>query len=119
MVWALIATALYFFLPAYVANMAPVLLKKLPFLNWPIHERYFGRNKTWRGIAVGILAGMLTFWLQKVAYEQGFRSFALIDYGDFSLALGLLMGFGAIGGDLLESFYKRRHGPVVVIGRVS
>ena len=81
--WELIIKSAYFFLPAYFANMAPVILKKIPFLNQPVWERKLGKNKTWRGIVVAIVMGTLIFYLQKVAYQNGFTSIALIDYTDF------------------------------------
>lgn len=56
------------------------------------------------------VVGGLVFFFQKVAYEQGFRSLAIIDYADFSLAFGILMGAGAIVGDLIKSYYKRKEG---------
>lgn len=106
--WLLILKALYFFLPAYFANMAPVIFKWIPVLNKPVYERWFGRHKTWRGLLIAIVVGGLVFWLQKIAYISGFRSWAVIDYSDFSLLLGFLMGGGAIIGDMVESFFKRK-----------
>ena len=110
MVLLLIGKALYFFLPAYIANMAPVLCKKIPLLNKPVHEKRFGSHKTWRGLIAAVLAGGLVFWLQKIAYGMGFRSLAVIDYTDFSVLLGFLLGGGAILGDLVKSYYKRKGG---------
>jgi CDP-2,3-bis-(O-geranylgeranyl)-sn-glycerol synthase len=106
--WELIIKSVYFFLPVYFANMAPVILKKLPALNQPVWERKLGKNKTWRGIVVAIVMGTLIFYLQKVAYQNGFTSIALIDYTDFSIMLGFLMGLGAIVGDMVGSYYKRK-----------
>ncbi len=110
MVLLLVAKALYFFLPAYIANMAPVLVKKVPFLNRPVHARLLGGHKTWRGLVAAVLAGGVVFWLQKIAYQAGFRSLAVIDYADFSVLLGFLLGAGAIVGDLVKSYYKRKEG---------
>ena len=110
MIIQLILKSMYFFLPAYIANMAPVLVKKIPFLNRPIHRKLFGENKTWRGAIAGTAAGGLIFYLQKLAYASGFKAWALIDYLDFSVTLGLLLGAGAIVGDLVESYYKRKAG---------
>lgn len=89
--------------------MAPVVLRGLPG-GKPIHERWFGQNKTWRGLIVAILMGGLIFWLQKYIYVLGFQRWALIDYADFSVLLGFLLGAGAILGDLFKSFWKRRQG---------
>ncbi len=108
MFWLLILKALYFFLPAYLANMFPSLAKNLPFLNYPVWEKKLGKNKTWRGVLIATLTGGLIFWLQKIAYVKGFITWAVIDYSGFSLAFGFLMGFGAIFGDLIESYYKRK-----------
>jgi len=107
----LIIKALYFFLPAYLANMAPVLIKLKSLKNNPIQKpiskKYFGKNKTWRGLIVGTLVGAITFYIQKLLFSQGFTQLAIIDYTDFTIILGLLLGFGAIIGDLVESYYKR------------
>lgn len=104
----LLLQSLYFFLPAYFANMAPVLVKKIPLLKKPIHQRLLGPNKTWRGLLFGTLVGGLVFLLQHYAFNQGFHHFALIDYAGFPVWFGFLQGFGALLGDLIKSFYKRK-----------
>ena len=105
----LILQSLYFFLPAYFANMAPVIFRWLPG-GKPVHEKLFGPNKTWRGLIIAPVAGGLVFWIQKWAYQSGFQQFAIIDYADFSVLLGFLLGTGAILGDLVKSYYKRKAG---------
>ncbi len=105
---SLILQSLYFFLPAYFANMAPVFFKKIPFLNIPVSEKKYGSHKTWRGLVVAPLMGMFIFWIQKLLYNAGFKSLALIDYNDFSILLGFTIGAGAILGDLVKSYYKRK-----------
>ena len=109
-VTSIILQALYYFLPAYIANMAPVLFQKVPFLATPIWEKKLGKNKTWRGVVAAVLCGIVVFWLQKRAYTAGFTSLAIIDYADFSVLLGFLLGFGAIIGDAVKSYYKRKAG---------
>ena len=106
----IIMKSIYFFLPAYFANMAPILFKRLPLLNKPINKTKFGENKTWRGLVFATFLGAVVFWLQRVAYQEGFTNWALIDYTDFSILFGVLLGFGAIFGDLVESYYKRKSG---------
>jgi CDP-2,3-bis-(O-geranylgeranyl)-sn-glycerol synthase len=110
---------LYFFLPAYLANMSPVLVKPwFRALARPIDggrtlhgKRVFGDHKTWRGLLAGIVAGVVTYELQRVAYEGGSLSdLALIDYSGHPIAPGLLMGLGAGVGDSVKSFFKRRAG---------
>lgn len=110
MIGLLILKALYFFLPAYFANMSPVLLKWIPFANIPVNKKLFGKNKTWRGLLVGTLVGGLVFGIQRLVHNYEFQSLAIIDYTDFSLLLGFLMGFGALFGDLVKSYYKRKAG---------
>lgn len=108
--WLLILKSLYFFLPAYLANMTPNLMKKVPWFKLPINKERLGSHKTWRGLIFGTLTGGLVFGLQRVAYEKGFQSLALIDYSDFSLLLGFLLGAGALLGDCVKSYYKRKRG---------
>ncbi|MEK6937935.1 MAG: CDP-archaeol synthase [Nanoarchaeota archaeon] len=108
MFWLLVLKSLYFFLPAYVANMSPVLFKWLPFLNRPIYEKKLGAHKTWRGVLVAAVIGTLVFAMQKYAYTKGFTSWALIDYSGFSILLGTFLGLGAIIGDAVKSYYKRK-----------
>ncbi len=102
--------SLYFFLPGFAANMAPVLFRWIPWGKKPLSEHWMGSNKTWRGLIAGIVLGTLVFWLQQVAYQFGFRNLAIIDYLDFSLWLGFWMSFGALAGDAVKSYYKRREG---------
>jgi len=85
--------AFIFFLPAGLANMAPVFLAKLPYWSEPINEHLFGKNKTWRGLIAGILVGMFSGLILTVPWLAG-----------------ALLGSGALLGDLVESYIKRRKG---------
>ena len=105
-----ILTVFWLFLPAGFANMAPVLFKWIPFLNYSIDfgkkfggKRIFGSHKTIRGFVVGVLAGIL------ITYLQSFFDYGLIDFSKVNfLLLGFLMGFGALFGDAVKSFFKRQ-----------
>ena len=105
----LILKSLYFFLPAYIANMSPVLFRRIPWGNKPVSVKFFGENKTWRGMIIGTIIGGMIFALQKIIH-LGWQGLALIDYNDFSIGLGFLMGSGALLGDLVKSYYKRKAG---------
>ena len=104
---------IWFFLPAYTANMAPVLFRKLPFLVYPLDfgktlngKRIFGTNKTWRGLVVGTLAGTLVFYLQTL-YPVSFEIFS---YSATTIWLGFYLSLGALIGDAIKSFFKRQSG---------
>lgn len=112
----LILQSLYFMLPAYFANMAPDIFKKVNLLLFPVDfnktwkgKPIFGSHKTWGGLLYACLAGILTFLLQRYLFKfDFFNQLSIIDYSSTSLFLGFLLGFGAIFGDLIESFLKRR-----------
>jgi CDP-2,3-bis-(O-geranylgeranyl)-sn-glycerol synthase len=93
--WWLVETV-YIYLPAYIANATPVILGGGKSLdgdrNWVDGKPILGDHKTVRGTFTGIAAGFLVGLLQK------------------SLVRGTLLSIGAIGGDLIVSFFKRRLG---------
>jgi len=105
----------YLMLPAYFANMAPVIVKKIDFLAFPVdfnktlsNKPVLGKNKTFRGIVFGILFAIVIAYAQFLFYDLDFfRNLSFIDYRQWFL-LGFLMGFGALAGDLAKSFFKRR-----------
>ncbi len=114
--------ALWFFLPAGVANMMPIFAAKIPrlsTLNAPIDSgrtyrglRIFGAHKTWRGLITGIIFATLVLGLQQLAVGQfgWLRDLtSQVDYVDLpTLVLGPLFAIGALGGDAIESFFKRQ-----------
>jgi len=107
-----IVKVMWFFLPAYFANMAPVIFGKINFLKKPINEKVFGSHKTWRGIFFGLVLALLISILQVYLYKYDFfRGISFFDY-NFSNAilLGFLLGLGALVGDLTKSFFKRKVG---------
>lgn len=118
----LILFALWFFLPAGLANAAPVVANKIPYLrDWktPIDfgksfrgKRILGDNKSWRGFCFGVLVAFTTFVLQQYLYSHGVfvNQLSAIDYGGLSVWFGALLGVGALGGDAIESFFKRQAG---------
>lgn len=103
----------YFFVPAYFANMAPVLFSKINFLNYSVDcglkfrgKRIFGANKTFRGFFFATIVGIVVAGLQGLV---NFSNLNMVDYGNFNFILiGFLLGFGALFGDLIESFFKRQ-----------
>ncbi len=111
--FSLIASSIYFIAPAYLANMAPVIAGKLKLpLGQPISKKYLGENKTYRGFYAGYLGALAMLFLQKYLYSQGFLiEFSLLDYDLINVYFfAFLFGFGAILGDSVKSFFKRRVG---------
>ncbi len=92
-----------FLLPPYFANAVPVVFgggPKIDFgLNFIDGKRIFGDGKSWRGFFSGVLIGSLV----------GYLEYLLL--GDYSwFIIGVLTSLGAMFGDLLGSFIKRRLG---------
>lgn len=98
-----IVELLYMMLPIYVANMAPPFVKYWRWWNRPISKRWLGSHKTVVGFFLGIAAAILTVLLQSRIHWQG----DLVNYEQWFL-LGLASGCGAMIGDSLKSYFKRR-----------
>jgi CDP-2,3-bis-(O-geranylgeranyl)-sn-glycerol synthase len=119
-----IALALWFFVPAGFANVAPVLAAAMPGLkhwNSPIDggrqfrgQPLLGSHKTWRGLLAGVLLATVVFYAQQAAYAHydwaKWISGAVAYTSLSALVMGPLFALGALGGDALESFFKRRRG---------
>lgn len=96
----LVVGAIVFVLPAYIANMTPLIVAKiLPKRRpmdlgkyWIDGRRILGDNKSIEGFASGLLSGLL------------------VGYFLNDVLRGFLMGLGAMIGDVLGSFIKRRLG---------
>lgn len=118
--WYFILSCLYFFLPAYFTNMTPPLIKRagiFNFLDKPVDfnrkffgQPIFGSHKTWRGIIFGIIVGCLVALLQGRFYKfSGIQKISFLDYSEINiLFFGFLLSSGAVFGDLLFAFIKRR-----------
>jgi len=105
-----IVYAFYFILPAYVANAAPVVFGgghplDAGRLFWD-GKPLFGSNKTIRGFLAGIIFGTFAGFVLSSLYQlEGFPRDLLFHY---DVLLGFALSFGALTGDLLHSFVKRR-----------
>ena len=108
-----IPQALWFFLPAFVANPMAVLFGGGPPIDFGRNlsdgQRLFGDGKTWRGLVGGTVAGailglLLSFPFQILAPPSSwsFGSPATAFTASAVLALGALLG------DLVGAFVKRR-----------
>lgn len=116
--------SLWFFLPAGLANVAPIIASKLPGLSkydTPMDfgrsyrgKRVLGDHKTWRGILSGIAIGGLVGYIQYLIannYSVNFLDESPFNYASSqAVLLGVLLGLGALLGDALKSFFKRQIG---------
>ena len=116
--------ALWFFLPAAMANVMPILVAPLPYLrniNAPMDfgktfrgRRILGSHKTWRGFVSGLIAATLTLWVQQIlVHHFGWAQHLThqVNYAALpTLIVGPLFCIGALGGDAIESFFKRQRG---------
>lgn len=106
-------------MPAYFANMAPVIFDKLGLLKSmakPIdgglklgQDFLFGQNKTWRGIIAAVIMSLVVTIIQASLFGYDFfYQISIVNYDAMFLSFGVLAGLGAILGDLIKSFLKRR-----------
>jgi CDP-2,3-bis-(O-geranylgeranyl)-sn-glycerol synthase len=97
--------ALYYIFPAYCANGAPVLFGGGKPIDGGKTFRdgrpLFGPHKTVRGFVFGILIGTFVGWVQEVYGPT-------VGLPKGSVVLGFVLSLGALMGDLLGSFIKRR-----------
>lgn len=104
-------------LPAYFANMAPVIVKHIKLFVFPIdfdkqlnNKPILGKNKTFRGLIFGVIFAIIIGYMQFLLYDvEFFKNVSFINYQNW-LLFGFLMGLGALTGDLAKSFFKRRLG---------
>ena len=98
LLYNLIIYPIIYIFPAYAANGAPVLFgggAPLDFGRKMGGKRIFGDNKTLRGTASAIIIGIIAGALESLAFP-------------FMLKISLMLALGAVFGDLLGSFIKRR-----------
>ena len=100
--YLIILYPIIYILPAYVANGSPVIFgrgRRLPLDLGKklLGKRIFGDGKTVRGTASGIILGVAVGAIESL-------------FLPYMLYRSIALSFGAISGDLLGSFIKRRAG---------
>lgn len=135
----IIIDAAIFIFPAFVANAAPTILGKGKRFNTPIdggrlwrdNKRILGDGKTVRGFISGVISGMITcvaiiLIANQINYPLAFLStlesglvytisqplgvILLSNEIIVGSIIGFTLGCGALIGDLIGSFIKRRSG---------
>ena len=118
--YEIILQTLWLVLPAYIANASALFVgggTPIDFgKNWKDGKRILGDGKTWRGLFAGAFVGITGgFGLSVVAIyanNSDFSFLGLNDFGRFPLMIPITFSlcFGALFGDIVESFFKRRMG---------
>lgn len=92
-----------------ILHMVVVKADILSYLKKPIHQRWFGMNKTWRGFVVMPLATWPGVWLaQEVEKLSDLSTPLLLNHSSFFLAFILAIAYCLA--ELPNSFIKRRLG---------
>lgn len=116
----LLGLALWLGLPAWIANSMPVIFGGgRPIDNGKVlsdGKRLFGDNKTIRGFISGVVLGTLTSWGLNMwaPYVREFMTEHVSVTPEMDAILGItvfggfLLSLGALIGDLVGSFFKRR-----------
>ncbi len=102
----LIILVLYL-IPLYIANATPILIHgktPLDFNKKLFGKPIFGKGKTIIGAASGIIAGAAAGAVISIFIPSVLE--VLPNY----IFLAFILGLGAILGDLVKSFFKRRYG---------
>ena len=110
MVLLLILQSLWFIFPAYASNALPILIRGKHPIDFGTRlgkYRLLGDGKTIEGTFGGITFGILVGWLQMNLHNQLPAELGLIK---FTLPLIVLLSIGAILGDIMGAFIKRRLG---------
>lgn len=120
--WLEILVALWFILPAYVANAFAVVFSGGPPIDFGKifidGKRIFGDGKTIRGFIGGVSMGIIVGTIQLFASSYILKQISLYYVMDLqeiflvqvSVPRVCLLSFGALIGDLIGSFIKRRFG---------
>ncbi len=106
----LVVDAIWLMLPAYVPNSSAVLFAgKTPIdfgRTFVDGKRIFGPGKTWRGLIGGTIVGIILGLLLQLIEESAHLGLPSFD----PLYVVVTLSLGAMLGDLIKSFFKRRLG---------
>lgn len=112
---------MWYLLPAYIANTVAALIGGGSPIdggnNWNDGKRILGDGKTWKGLIGGTIGGVVTGIIvlkigNPISGIDGFtESDNLLDLeGNNYIHISAVLSFGALFGDILASFVKRRIG---------
>ena len=113
--WSLI----WIIAPAFVANAAALFSRRIKFLKpiaipvdlekkWFDGRRIIGNSKTIRGFVTGIFAAILSAVV--IFYASEYFKISVFISLSSAILTSTILGFGALLGDAVKSFFKRRIG---------
>jgi CDP-2,3-bis-(O-geranylgeranyl)-sn-glycerol synthase len=118
--YTIIVQAFWVVIPIYVANASAVIVgggTPIDFgKTWKDGRRILGDGKTWRGLFAGTFLGMTAGFGLVVAASylsiSEYNVLHLTNFEGFPMMIPILFSlcFGALLGDVIESFFKRRVG---------
>lgn len=122
MCWEIVAQAFWIILPAYIANASAVLVGGgTPIDFGKKHKdgkRILGDGKTWNGLIIGGLIGVIGGFslataaptINQILLENNVDTLTLTNFGGFPAMMPIIasISYGALLGDITESFFKRR-----------
>ena len=118
--YIIIVQALWIVIPIYVSNASAVIVgggTPIDFgKTWRDGKRILGDGKTWRGLLSGTFMGMTAGFGLVVASSyidsSEYNFLNLNNFDGFPLMIPIIFSlcFGALLGDIVESFFKRRIG---------
>ncbi len=101
-------SALWIMLPAYLPNSVAAVLGGGKAIDggrvFSDGRRIFGDGKTWRGLFSGIIAGIMIGVIQILVRDAA----GLLVLPELTFPVVILLAAGALLGDLVKSFFKRR-----------
>ena len=122
MCWEIVAQAFWIILPAYIANASAVLVgggTPVDFgKKYKDGKRILGDGKTWNGLIIGGLIGIIGGFamatsspiINQILLENNVDTLTLTNFGGFPVMILVIasISYGALFGDIIESFFKRR-----------
>lgn len=120
--YTIILQAFWIVIPVYIANASAVIVgggTPIDFgKKWNDGRRILGDGKTWRGLLSGTFIGMTAGFGLVVAASyinaSEYNFLNLSDFERFPIMIPIIFSlcFGALLGDIIESFFKRRRGKI-------
>jgi len=120
--WEIIVQAFWIILPAYIANASAVLFGGgIPIdfnKKYKDGRRMLGNGKTWNGLIIGGFIGITAGFamatsapiINQVLLENKIEIFEVTNFEGFPFMIPIIASitYGALLGDIIESFFKRR-----------